>query len=150
MPDLQPELTLDPETGFFILMKAREYNAKVADTDPDDGSNPSDDQDVDVLETRPDDAVVKEIAGAIASLNVDQRLDLVALAWIGRGDFSFAEWAEARESAREVDHVAGYLLEMPALDDYLGDALAELGYSLDDFLDQNVQAAGADRPGTGL
>lgn len=142
MADLQPELTLDPDTAFFILLKAREYNAKTPDTDPDEGSNPSDDREVDVLESRPDDATAQEIGGAIAPLNEDQKLDLVALAWIGRGDFGFDEWAEARTSARDVGNVARHLLEMPALDDYLGDALAELGYSLDDYLNDHLQAAG--------
>ena len=50
MTDVRPELSLDPETAFFILMKARELDAKVEESDPDSGSNPSDDRSVDVLE----------------------------------------------------------------------------------------------------
>lgn len=140
MPDLKPELTLDPDTVFYILLKAREFNAKEEDTDPDEGSNPSDDKDIDVLEFQLDDAVEEEFAAAIEPLNEDQKLDLIALAWIGRGDFGLDEWAEARESAREVDptQTASYLLEMPALSDYLEDALSQLGYSLDDYLDSHL------------
>ena len=53
MTDVRPDLSLDPETGFFILMKARELDAKVEESDPDSGSNPSDDRSVDVLEDAP-------------------------------------------------------------------------------------------------
>ena len=60
--------------------------------------------------------------------------------WIGRGDFSLDEWAEARESAREVDpsRTVQYILGMPTVSDYLEDALSQLGYSLDDYLDSHV------------
>ena len=143
MPDLKPELSLHPDTAFFVLLKAREFNAKEEDTDPDTGSNSTDDKDIDVLEFLPDDAVEEEFKAAVEPLNEDQKLDLIALAWIGRGDFSFEEWAEARESAREVDlaRTADYLLDMPALADYLEDSLSELGYSLDDYLATDLRGA---------
>ena len=136
MPDLAPALSLDPDTAFFILLKTREFDAKEDNTDPDEGSNPSDDKQIDVLEFRPDDAVEEEIASAIAALNEDQKLDLIALTWIGRGDFTFDEWAEARESAREVEpaRITRYILGMPTVSDYLEEALSQLGYSLDDYL----------------
>jgi len=138
MPDLHPELALNPDTAFYVLLKAREFDAKEENSDPDEGSNPSDDGNVDILEFQSDDAVVEELAAAIRPLNVDQRLDLIALAWIGRGDFGLEEWALARESAREVNpaRITEYLLGMPALSDYLEDALSQLGYSLSDYLDQ--------------
>ena len=142
MLDLEPELTLDPDAAFFILLKAREFDAKEEEVDPDSGSNPSDDKDIDVLVSRPDDAVEEELTSAIGPLNEDQKLDLIALAWIGRGDFGFDEWAEARESAREVDsaQTARYLLEMPALSEYLEAALSELGFSLEDYLDSHLNS----------
>lgn len=149
MPDLQPELALDPDTAFYILLKAREFDAKEEAVDPDEGSNPSDDKAIDILEFEPDDAVEEEVAAAIDALNEDQKLDLIALAWIGRGDFSLDEWAEARESAREVDQarVAGYLLGMPTVSDYLQDALSQLGYSLDDYLESGLRTPVAPEPG---
>ncbi len=150
MPELNPELTLNPDTAFYIALKAREYGAKVEDTDPDEGSNPIDDNDVDVLESSPDDAVEEELRAAIDPLNEDEKLDLIALAWIGRGDFGFDEWAEARESAREVDlnQASRYLIEMPALSDYLESALSELGHSLDDYLDSHLISPVAPELGT--
>lgn len=140
MADLAPALSLDPDTAFFILLKAREFDAKEEATDPDEGSNPSDDKEVDILQFQPDDAAEEEIASAIEALNEDQKLDLIALAWIGRGDFTLDEWAQARDSAREVGptQVYRYLLGMPTLSDYLQEALSQLGYTLDDYLGDEV------------
>jgi hypothetical protein len=151
MPELQPPLTIDPDTAYFILLKAREFDAKEDAVIPDEGSNPSDDKEVEVLEFQPDDAVEQELGEAVGSLNVDEKLDLIALAWIGRGDFSFDQWAEARESAREVDpaQTARYLLGMPTLSDYLEDALSELGFSLNDYLDSHEHAPSPSRPQPG-
>jgi len=142
MPDLQPDLTLDPDTAFYILLKTREFDAKEEQVDPDEGSNPSDDMDVDILEFEPGDAVEEEVAAAIEPLNEDQKLDLIALIWIGRGDFSVQEWAEAREAAREVDpsQVTHYVLEMPTVSDYLEEALSQLGYSLNDYLESGLRS----------
>ena len=140
MLELDPALSLRPETAFFILLKAREFDAKVEGADPDEGSNPSDDRSIDVLDFQPDDAAEEELTGAIESLNEDERLDLIALAWIGRGDFSFDEWREAHRSARDVDphEVARYLREMPSLSDYLEEALGQLGLSIEDYLESGL------------
>ncbi len=145
MTDLHPDLTLDPDTAFYLLLKAREFDAKQEAADPDEGSNPTDDKDVDILEFHDDDAVEEEFAAAVDALNVDQKLDLIALIWIGRGDFDLGEWAEARESAREVDaaQTAHYALGMPTVSDYLEDALSQLGYSLNDYLDTHARSVAA-------
>lgn len=146
MVDLKPDLTLDPDTAFYVLLLAREFQAKEEEeVDPDEGSNPSDDKEIDVLQFEPDDPVEEEVTAAIEPLNEDQKLDLIALAWIGRGDFSLDEWAQARESAREVDpaQMARYLLEMPALSDYLEESLSQLGFSLNDYLDSHQRATAA-------
>ncbi len=91
-----PELSLSTDKAYVILLKAREFDEKVEDTDPDSGSDPADDGAVDVLEQKRDDPTEQELAGAVAELNDDERLDLVALIWIGRGDFTIGEWSEAR------------------------------------------------------
>jgi len=43
-------LTISPEKVCFIIMKAREFDAKDEVTEPDPGSNPADDKDAAVLE----------------------------------------------------------------------------------------------------
>jgi len=55
-------LTISVKKAFFIIVKAREFDEKVAPSDPDSGSNPSDDKEVDVLEAG-DDATLEELGG---------------------------------------------------------------------------------------
>ncbi len=129
------ELNVSPEKVGFIIVKAREFDAKVEPDDPDSGSNPADDIEADVLEDMDDDATLEELRGAIDELNEDEVIDLIALAWLGRGDFSKDEWRDARALAyeRHRPHSSAYLIGMPALGDYLEEGLALLGYSIGDI-----------------
>ena len=47
-------LTISPEKVCFIIIKAKEFDAKEEVTEPDPGSNPSDDMDIEVLEEHED------------------------------------------------------------------------------------------------
>ena len=129
-----PELTVDPATVCFLIVKAREFDVQVDPDDPDSGSNPSDDMQIDVLESRRDDPTYAEIKGTLDALNEDELTDLVVLTWIGRGDYTVDDWEEAKEEARDkpTKTTADYLLGTPLLGDYLEDGLSELGYSCDD------------------
>lgn len=126
-----PELTISPEKVCFIIIKAREFDAKDVETMPDSGSNASDDQMYSVLEDSPDDPVVEELINYIDDLNEDEQIDLVALTWLGRGDGSIEDWDDLRaEAARNHnDRTADYLLGQPLLPDFLEDGLAEFGLS---------------------
>jgi hypothetical protein len=136
MIDTMPELTLSPDAAFPILMKAREYDAKVEQTDPEASSSPTDDNNVDVLESGPGDATRAELVSAIHDLNDDEQLDLIALIWVGRGDFTIEKWAEAREAARDIGRARTprYVAEIPLVSDYLEDALSQFGHSLEDYM----------------
>jgi len=125
-------LTISAEKAFFIIVKAREFDEKVAPSDPGSGSNPSDDKAVDVLEAG-DDATLQELAAALTGLNEDEQLDLVGLMWLGRGDFG--TFAEARQQAADMTdkHIPRYLIGTPQLGDYLEEGLATLGISLESF-----------------
>lgn len=128
-------LTISPEKVCYIIIKAREFDEKEAVVDPDEGSNPSDDRDVAVLEDFADDPTFEELSSAISSLNEDEQVDLVTLAWIGREDFAPEEWEEARAEAAGVrdKHVPDYLLGIPQLGDLLEEGLAAFGYSCEDY-----------------
>ncbi|MGE0116927.1 MAG: DUF3775 domain-containing protein [Dongiaceae bacterium] len=127
-------LTIRPETVCYLIVKAREFGVKVEPDDPDSASNPSDDREIDILEDFADDPTFEELSSALASLNEDESLDLVALAWIGRGDYTVDDWQEAREQAEEIPlgDRPRYLLGTPLLGDFLEVGLSELGYSCDD------------------
>lgn len=127
-------INIDPGKVCFIILKAREFDAKVDPVEPDPGSNESDNEEREVLEDYSDDATLEELRGAIDILDDDEVIDLIALAWVGRGDFDREEWLSARALARERHrrHSAAYLLGMPALGDYLEEGLAMLGYNCSD------------------
>jgi hypothetical protein len=129
------ELSISPEKVCYIIVKAREFDAKVEPIEPDPGSNPADSGEREVLEDYSDDATLTELQTAIDDLNDDEIIDLIALAWLGRGDFAKDSWEEAKALARERHrhHSSRYLIGIPALGDYLEEGLAALGYSCEDY-----------------
>ena len=133
--DNDSPLTISPEKVCFVIIKAREFDVKDAVTDPDPGSNPSDDNDAAVLEDHRDDPVVEELTSFINSLSEDEQIDLVTLAWLGRDDYSAGDWAEVRQEASRAHNkrTANYLLGMPLLGDFLEEGLSMLGYSCEEF-----------------
>jgi hypothetical protein len=128
-------LTISPEKVFFVIVKAREFDAKDPVTDPNDGSNPTDDGEAAVLEDHRDDPTVQEIIAFINAMSVDEQVDLVALAWLGRDDYTAADWASVREEAAAAHNkrTATYLLGMPLLGDFLEEGLSLLGYSIEEY-----------------
>ena len=128
-------LTISPEKVAFIIMKAREFDAKGEVTEPDPGSNPADDQDAAILEDHEDDPVVEELTSLINSLSEDEQIDLVALTWLGRDDYTANDWPAVREEAERAhnDRTAQYLLGIPLLSDFLEEGLSMLGYSCEEF-----------------
>src|SRR5271167_2438029 len=129
-----PVLAISPEKVSYIIAKAREFDVKDVVTDPDSGSNASDDAMLSVLEDHSDDPVVAELRAAIFALNVDEQVDLVTLAWLGRGDGGIEEWDDLRAEAARVHNkrTAAYLLGMPLLSDYLEEGLSQLGIAYDE------------------
>ena len=87
MADAIPTLSISTEKICFVVLKAREFDVKDADTSSDeDGSNPADDRMVEVLENRPDDPVDQELVAFIEAMSEDEQVDLVTLTWLGRRD----------------------------------------------------------------
>jgi hypothetical protein len=129
------DLTISLEQLGFIIIKAREFDVKEAVTEPDPGSNPTDDGMAAVLEDHRDDPVRVEIIEFIHAMNEDERADLVALAWLGRGDGDLDSWDELRaEALREHGkRTASYLLGMPMLADYLEEGLSQFGESVQEI-----------------
>lgn len=130
-----PELAISAEKVAAILAKARQFDVKDAVTEPYPGSNASDDAMVSVLEDHANDPVRAELMAMIRGLNEDEQIDLVALAWLGRGDGDLDDWRDIRAEASRAHNsrTAEYLLGMPVLGDYLEEALVQLGHSPDEF-----------------
>ena len=128
-------LAIPIEKLAYIITKAREYDAEVPPVDEDSGSNPSDDADRCVLEDVPENPTSQELVDAIDSLSEEQRVELLALVWLGRGDYGKEEWWEARQQARAIHDTkeTSYLVGTPLLGDYLEEGLSQLGYSIEDY-----------------
>ena len=129
-----PELSISEEKLCFIVEKAREFDVKDEVTDPDDSSNPTDDAEIAVLEDHKDDPVMQEIKAVIRSMTVDEQIDLVTLAWLGRGDGTLDDWNDLRAEATSAhnNRTASYLLGMPLLADYLEEAMSQFGISCEE------------------
>ena len=83
-----------------------------------------------------------EFDGAVEALDEEEAADLVALLWLGRGDFDPEEWDEARETAVEeaTAPLARYLKGEPQLADHLEAGLELLGRSARDAVDDALDA----------
>jgi hypothetical protein len=130
-----PALSISPEKVCFIVMKAREFDAKDVVTDPDSSSSDTDDAMRSVLEDHRDDPTFAELNAVIDMLSEDEQIDLVALAWLGRGDGTIADWKEIRGEAARAHNkrTAAYLLGMPLLPDHLEEGLAAFDCSCEEF-----------------
>jgi hypothetical protein len=143
-----PSLDIAADKLAFIVEKARAFDAKEGDSDPNSGSNPTDDGGADVLEDKSSDPTREELAAAIRALNQDERAQLVALAWLGRGTYALDEWSEAVATARNEHHrrTAEYLLTLPLLGDYLEDGLAIFDEGVVDTADTREGLNSEDEP----
>ena len=79
--------------------------------------------------------------GIVSALEVNESLtfnelkELLALTWLGRGDFTIDEWQSGLRRVRDVRryHTADYLLATPLLADFLLEGLAQFGLSCEEF-----------------
>jgi len=129
------QLTIPVEKVCFLIVKARQYDVKDVVTVPDQASNPSDDRYAMVLADHGNDPVLEEMASLISSLSEDEQIDLVALMWLARDDYTADDWEAVRKQAADErsDHTVRYLCTTPLLADHLANGLSLLGYSCADY-----------------
>lgn len=126
------DLSISPDYVARLIVKMRGVQTREELVDPDPGSNPTDDRMVGTLQEGPGDLSRAEIVQEIAGLNPDQQNELVALMWLGRGDFEPAEWKTAVRTAseRREQPTASYLLSQPLAADYWAEGLERLGFGV--------------------
>jgi hypothetical protein len=130
-----PTLRISSEKVCYVVVKAREFDVKVAPAWLDDGSNPTDDGMMRILEDYKDDPTLAELQSYLRSLDDDELEDLVALTLIGRGDYTIDEWEDLMSEVRDLrasQNTVRYLIGIPLLGDYLEDGLNEFGLSCTD------------------
>lgn len=136
-PEKEWDLTIDPDTVRLFILKAKVLNAGMSE-DLQDGNEHEvelDDQTHDghhhdgLAEEESEDLTAEELRELINDLNVDEAAELVAMVWIGRGDYEAAEWEEAVAEARQRGNrrTASYLLGLPTLAEWLETGLEQIG-----------------------
>lgn len=131
------DLTIDPETVRLFILKAKAISAALPD-DYDDGHEHEVELDSlsrdshrhdGLAEEEEENLTEAELRELIGDLNVDEAAELIALAWIGRGDYDRSEWSQAVADARSRvnKRVAKYLMGMPTLGAWLEEGLEALG-----------------------
>lgn len=127
------ELSIGPDTVRLFILKAKALSAGMTD-DFADGSEHEIEFDGDghdlhqhdgLAEEESEDLTERELRELIGDLNVDEAAELIALAWVGRGDYDAGEWGEALAAAKQrpLRQTAKYLLGMPQLADWLEQGL---------------------------
>lgn len=125
-----PTLGIDPDKVCAFIARVRQFQAKVAPVEPDPASNMSDDGFREILEGYGNDAVESEIRQFIGGLNEEEYRNLLALMWIGRGDYDKSEWDTALAEADRLgnDFNPGFFIRNPLLAEHIEDALNQFGY----------------------
>lgn len=126
-----PDLNMPVETVCYIIMKAKEFDVKVQEDNLNEGSDTADDAERDILADYSGDLTLEQLRETIHDLNEDHQVILIALSWLGRGDFDISEWSDAMALAdeRHRGDSVNYLVGTPLLGDYLEEGLAAFGES---------------------
>jgi hypothetical protein len=129
-------LNIGLDTICFIIAKAREFQAKEQVVIPETPSSPADDWALQVLADHIDDFSLQEVSSSVQDLDPEQQAELIALMWLGRGDYGIDEWesslVDAMDQYEEHDNTAQYLLAHPMVPDHLEEGLIAHGYSCED------------------
>jgi hypothetical protein len=95
-----------------------------------------DDDDDEELDDDVEDEITEEmLTDYIDELNEEQQVALIALAWIGRGDYEPEEWQEALKLATERNargDASSYLTGMEGLGDLLTEGAGSFGISIEE------------------
>jgi hypothetical protein len=131
------ELSIGPDTVRLFVLKAKGLAAAVKEDYADgaehevelDGYSRDKHHHDGLAEEKSENMAEEELRELISDLNVDEAAELIALVWVGRGDFSASEWADALTAARERPYrrTAKYLLGLPQLADWLEEGLETIG-----------------------
>lgn len=122
------------ETLCSLIALAREFQAKEEVVIPDIPDSPSEDWAMQVLADHHDDYNLIEFRSIVGEFSERQRAELVALMWLGRGDYTVDEWAEAVDEALgDFSIRAGdYVLAHPMLSDHLEEGLIAFDLSCEE------------------
>lgn len=127
-------MQLNPSFVCWFIEHAREFHAQedvLLPEEPDEGDENWIDE---ALAEHGDNVLYLELKNAVDDLDPGLQAELVALMWLGRGDYGAEEWNAALEEARAGwnPRTADYLLATPMAADYLAEGLAMLGHDCEE------------------
>lgn len=128
------DLGISLETVATVVDHARALQGK-EETEPEQASE-DENSEAALLQETPEDMTEASLRVFLSELNEDEQASLIALAWVGRGDYGPEEWDEARGLAVERNDgrdVGDYLLSMDNLGDLLAEGVAAFGLSVEDI-----------------
>lgn len=128
-------LNINPEIVCAIIAKAKEFQAKEGVTFDEPIADSEYEYDwSQILADHEDDLTYREIRSAIDDLEWDQKVDLLTIMYLGRGDYDADEWSAAHKEAKLNlgPHFTKYLLSKPQIAEYLERGLELLGCSCDE------------------
>ena len=114
---------------------ARAVQAAEEDAEPADPEELVEDT-ASLLEEAAGEQTEASLIAFIDELNEDEQAALIALAWVGRGDYGPEEWEEATRLAaeRNAGRDAGeYLVSMDMVGDLLAEGVAAFGLSIEEL-----------------
>lgn len=126
-------LDVNPDTVCRLIELARVFHAQEEVVIPEEPDNPGGDWPTQILAGHSNDSMLDEFRNIVADLEPDQQQQIVALLWLGRGDFTLEEWTEAVDEATDNwnERTADYLIAHPLLPDHLTEGLDQHGYGCD-------------------
>ena len=129
-------LNINPQTVCFIIARAKEFQTDETTFTPDEVPSQDNDWLAGALQEYTGDTSYQEVKAVVDDLDPDQQVALIALMWLGRGDYDVEDWESAYADAEAADDLTSqtieYLMATPLVADYLEEGLALLGYDCED------------------
>lgn len=128
------QLHIRLETLCTLIDLAREFQAKEQVVFPDTTESSGDDWAMQMLADHASDPTLAEFQGIVEDMGERQRAELVALMWVGRGDYSVEEWEDAVDEALGDFSIraAEYVLAHPMVSDHLEEGLIAFDLSCEE------------------
>jgi len=124
---------ISSEKVCFIIVKAREFDAKNAPVLQDLSGAPTDDDGLQPSSDQADETAYEELMTFMGALSDEEMIELHSMIMLGRGDVDLDGWLDAVQTATDDldENLPHRLLEIPLISDYLADALSQFGHRAD-------------------
>lgn len=123
-------LTINLDTVLWVVNLTREFHAKEEVVFPDTSMEGNDDDwAMQMLADHGSDLTLQELRSGLQGLDRELQAELLALKWIGRGDYGPEEWEDVLQEAIDnwSPEVMDRLIATPLISEYLLEGLDALG-----------------------